>query len=156
MNLRKATPNDALLLSGLARDVQNLHAQSHPDVFKMPDSDDFAISFFEEMLVDAAVAVFIAEEEGNALGYTLCRLIERPDTPFTFAARYLLVDQISVRPTARGQGAGAALIKQVEILARELDVKRIQLDSWEFNAGAHAFFERMGFQKFNFRFWRQL
>jgi GNAT superfamily N-acetyltransferase len=137
-------------------DVQKLHAEHHPEIFKMPQNEDFAIAFFEEMLADPLVTIFIAEEDEDAVGYILCKLIERPENPFTFAARTVLIDQISVRPAARGQGAGTALIHRAERLARELNVQRIQLDSWEFNLSAHAFFERLGFQKYNHRFWRKL
>jgi ribosomal protein S18 acetylase RimI-like enzyme len=156
MNVRKATKTDSLVLSSLCRDVQSLHAQNHPKVFKVPASNDFAVSFFDEMLIDPAVTIFIAEAGGESVGYILCKLIERPETPFTFAARTLLVDQISVRPAARGQGVGVALMQQAELLAKELNVQRIQLDSWDFNLNAHAFFESLGFQKYDFRFWRQL
>jgi ribosomal protein S18 acetylase RimI-like enzyme len=135
-------------------DVQRLHAQYHPDIFKMPEKADFAASFFEEMLVDPTVRIFIAEEGGEAVGYILCKLVQRPENPFTFPMRYLLIDQISVRPSARGSGVGAALIQQAERLAGEWDVQRIQLHSWDFNRQAHGFFERLGFQKFSFRFWR--
>jgi ribosomal protein S18 acetylase RimI-like enzyme len=154
MNIRKATSEDALLLSDLSRDVQSLHAQNYADIFKIPQSADFAISFFDEMLADPTVSIFIAEENGEAIGYILCKLIERPENPFTFAMRSLLVEHISVRPAARGKGVGTALIKQAEMLAKRLAVQRIQLDSWDFNRNAYAFFERLGFQKFNFRFWR--
>ena len=68
----------------------------------------------------------------------------------------LLIDQISVRPEARGKGIGTALMKQAEILASTLDVERIVLDSWDFNSGAHAFFESRGFRKSTFRFWKWL
>jgi GNAT superfamily N-acetyltransferase len=68
----------------------------------------------------------------------------------------LLVDQISVRPTAQGQGIGAALMQQADLLAVELNVQRILLDSWGFNTKAHKFFESQGFAKFNFRFWKWL
>ena len=156
MNTRPATPSDSAILSSLNMDVQRLHAQNHPDVFKMPESEDFAASFFEEVLSDPLFRTFIAEEDGNAVGYIVCKLVERPENPFTFAARTLLVDQISVRPEARKKGVGEALLKQAEILARELNVKRIHLDSWDFNLSAHAFFERVGFQKFSFRFWKHL
>lgn len=156
MNIRKATREDSPLLSGLCQDVQQLHAQHQADLFKMPDSVEFATPFFDAMLADPAVSIFIAEEEGKPIGYIVCKLIERPENPFTFAMRTLLVDQISVRPDARGQGVGAALMQQAEMLARELDVVRIQLDSWDFNVRAHAFFERLGFQKYTFRFWRQV
>src|SRR5512138_609633 len=156
MNTRVAKPPDALLLSSLCMDVQRLHAEHHPEIFKMPEREDFAVSFFEEMLADTAVVILIAEKDGQAAGYVLCKLMERPDNPFTFAARTMLIDQISVRPDARGQGVGAALMHAAETLARELSVQRIHLDSWDFNLDAHAFFEHMGFQKFNFRFWRHL
>ena len=68
--------------------------------------------------------------------------------------RYLLVDQISVRLAEQGKGIGQALLDQAEVLAKELTVSRIQLDSWGFNTQARAFFEKMGFEKFNHRFWR--
>jgi len=100
--------------------------------------------------------IFIAEAEGKAIGYIVCKLVERSETPFNFPIRYLLVDQISVQPQARRKRIGEALLKKAEFLARQLDVQRIQLDSWDFNLGAHVFFERMGFQKFSFRFWKHL
>ena len=156
MKIRQATSTDSLLLSSLCVDVQNLHAKYHPDFFKIPTSDDFAMTFFNEMLADPAVSIFIAEENGQALGYILCKLIERPENPFTFAMRYLLVDQISVRPAAQGKGVGKTLIKRAVVLALELNLQRIQLDSWGFNTEAHAFFEKMGFVKFNHRFWKNL
>ena len=98
MKIRQAITTDSLLLSSLCVDVQSLHAKHHPDFFKTPTSDDFAASFFDGMLADPAVSIFIAEENGQALGYILCKLIERPENPFTFAMRYLFIDQISVRP----------------------------------------------------------
>ena len=156
MDIRQASSADALCLSSLCVDVQRLHAEHHPDVFQLPQSEDFAVSFFEEMLADPSVRIFIAEEDGESFGYILCKLVERPVNPFTFAARSLHVDQISVRPTARRHGVGLALMQQAEMLAKEWDIQKIQLDSWDFNLNAHAFFERMGFQKFTFRFWRTL
>lgn len=156
MKIRQATSTDSLLLSSLCVDVQSLHAKYHPDFFKTPTSDDFAASFFDGMLADPATNIFIAEENGQALGYVLCKLIERPENPFTFTMRYLHIDQISVRPAAQGKGVGKTLIKRAVVLALELNLQRIQLDSWGFNTEAHAFFEKMGFEKFNHRFWKSL
>jgi len=156
MNVRRAVPNDSRKLSSLSMDVQSLHAAHHPDIFKMPTTDDFAVTFFDEALADSTVSIFIAEEEETPCGYVLCRIVERPENTFTYAMRYLLVDQISVRPGVQRRGAGRALLKQVDLLARELNIQRIQLDSWGFNLKAHTFFESAGFQKFMFRFWRAL
>ena len=156
MNIRQATPADSFLLSSLCVDVQRLHAEQHPRIFKTPQSVDFASDFFDEMLADPAATIYIAEEDAQALGYIFCNLIEREETPFTYPNRFLHIDQISVRPDAQGGGAGTALMDQIEKLARELGASKIQLDSWNFNTKAHAFFEALGFEKFNYRFWRDL
>jgi GNAT superfamily N-acetyltransferase len=156
MDIRPANPADSRLLSSLCMDVQRLHAEHHPGLFKLPHADDFAIVYFDQVLADPLVNIFIAEEAGQALGYILCKLTERPETPFTFAMRFLLVDQISVRPQAQGRGVGSALLAQADDLARESDVSKIQLNSWGFNTSAHAFFEHNGYEKFNLRFWREV
>jgi len=156
MKIRQAVSSDSLLLSSLCMDVQRLHAENHPEIFKMPQSNDFAAAFFDGTLADPTTSIFIAEENGEAIGYIMCKLIERPENPFTFAMRYLLVDQISVRPAAQGKGVGKTLIKRALVLALELNLQRIQLDSWGFNTEAYAFFEKMGFAKFNHRFWKIL
>lgn len=156
MDIRKAVLADKSTLSALCMDVQRIHAENHPGIFKMPQNDDFAAAFFEDMLADPQVVVYVAEDNGQALGYILCKSMERGENPFTYTMRYLLIDQISVRPEAREKGVGTALIRQAEILARELELSQIQLDSWAFNTNAHAFFEKLGFEKFNHRFWRNL
>ncbi len=85
MNIRQAGFSDSLLLSLLCMDVQRLHAENHPDIFKMPQNDDFALSFFEEVLANPMTKIFIAEENGDAIGYIFCQLIERPETSFAYA-----------------------------------------------------------------------
>ena len=154
MNIRKATSVDTLLLSTLCVDVQKLHAQSHPDLFKTPQSPDFAVPFFEEILQEDTMYIYIAEENGQALGYIFFKIVERDENPFLFARRFLMIDQISVRPGAQGQGVGKALMQQVENTARDLEIKSIQLGSWDFNTNAHGFFERMGYAKRYFEFWK--
>jgi ribosomal protein S18 acetylase RimI-like enzyme len=119
MNIRIATPNDSLLLSSLCRDVQSLHAEHHPQLFKLPQSDDFAEAFFAEMLAMPEVTLFIAEEDSHPLGYVLCRIFNRPENVFTYANRFLFIDQISVRLESQRKGIGAALLKQAEVHARE-------------------------------------
>jgi ribosomal protein S18 acetylase RimI-like enzyme len=154
MEIRSATLKDSMTLSALCRDVQSLHAERHPQVFKMPQSDDFAVEFFDEILATPEFTAYIAEEAGYSLGYILCRTVDRPENAFTHRMRFLLVDQISVRPNAQRKGIGTALLRQVEDLARELGLAKLQLDSWDFNLEAHACFEKFGFEKFNYRFWK--
>ena len=154
MHIRQATLADSLLLSELCADVQHLHAEHHPQLFKPPQSSDFAMAFFSEMLGNPGVRIYMAEDDSQALGYALCRLVEQPENVFTYENRFLLIDQISVCPTARRQGVGTRLLEQAQIRAQALGLSKLQLNSWDFNLEAHACFEKFGFVKFNYRFWK--
>lgn len=156
MNIRRATIEDDLLLSSLCTDVQRLHANHIPDIFKMPQSEDFAVSFFGEILADPTASIYIAEEEQRALGYIFCKLFERPESVFTHPNRFLQIEHISVRPDAQNHGVGEVLMQRAAKLAREIGVTKIQLSSWDFNTQAHTFFEKHGFSKIEHRFWSYL
>jgi hypothetical protein len=69
-------------LSALCRDVQSLHAEHHPRVFKMPQSDDFAVEFSRNTRLPDFKA-HIAEE--GILRNILCRMVDRPENAFTIA-----------------------------------------------------------------------
>ena len=69
MNTRSATPLDGFVLSSLCMDVQRLHGEHYPRIFKMPESEGFAVSFFEQMLADPSVHTFITEENEKVVGY---------------------------------------------------------------------------------------
>ena len=75
---------------------------------------------------------------------------------FTYENRFLLIDQISVRPTAQRQGVGIRLLAQAQIRAQELGLSKLQLNSWDFNLEALTCFEKFGFVKFNYRFWKNI
>jgi GNAT superfamily N-acetyltransferase len=156
MKIRKAIATDSRLLSSLCVEVQRLHAEHHPEIFKMPQSDDFAVIFFDEILADPASRIFIAEEDGSAIGYIHCKLFERPESPLTYVNRFLQIEAIAVQTVAQRQGIGAALMLQAEELAQEIGVIKIQLSSWDFNTDAHTFFEKYGFVKFEHRFRKKL
>jgi GNAT superfamily N-acetyltransferase len=129
MNIRRAEPHDSQLLSSLCVEVQTLHARHYPQIFKMLSAADFAEPFFATQLKDPLTHIFVAEQDGQVIGYILCELIERPENNFTHLNRFVLIDQISVRPDKQGRGAGALLIAQARALAQTLGVKRIHLDT---------------------------
>ncbi|HEY5010747.1 MAG TPA: hypothetical protein VIH73_06280, partial [Acidimicrobiales bacterium] len=67
MNIRRASPDDALAVARLGAVIQASHAPERPDWFK-PANPASAVEMYREMLCDPNVTVFVAEEEGDALG----------------------------------------------------------------------------------------
>jgi GNAT superfamily N-acetyltransferase len=57
-----------------------------------------------------------------------------------------LLTALVVREDIRGQGVGRALVERVEAWARERGAARVVVTTALRRAGAHAFYERLGFK----------
>ena len=67
--IRRATLADAELLAELNRDVQQIHADAYPNLFKQLDNTaEIVADFKTRILPDADGFVFIIESEGQAAG----------------------------------------------------------------------------------------
>ena len=154
MNIRQAQKEDTHLLSHLNASVQKLHAEEYPELFKYPERDDFALSFFEMFLDDPEITIYLAEDP-HPVGYIVCRVVHRDETPFMFAQSYLYIDQIGVEPEFQGREIGVALMSRAAQLADQENLTKISLDSWAFNRKAHAFFQSQGFEIYNVRMWKR-
>jgi ribosomal protein S18 acetylase RimI-like enzyme len=146
MQIRRAGRDDAELLARLVEPVHTLHVEAHPDFFKPYAFTPELVGDYRERLADPSCYIFIAEADGEAVGYVAAEVLERPDNPYTYAMRFILVDQISVSPAWRSQGYGEALMRRVSELARSLGIGRVSLNVWGFNPRAIAFYERLGFR----------
>jgi ribosomal protein S18 acetylase RimI-like enzyme len=143
MKIRSATVTDAHALAELGAIVQALHHQRHPDLFK-PADPIAAYPHYRQALADPQVWAFLAEVGDQAVGYVLVRVVSVPDTPFTWSATTVDIDEVGVHPDVRRQGVGRALLDRVRELAAALGAHRLHLSVWEFNEAAQRFFAAQG------------
>jgi len=155
MQIRKAVIGDAEVLSKLNVHVQRMHADAYPAMSKQPAGDDFAVPFFNALLTDPEIVIYLAEDQGP-LGYIVLRKVRRDENPFMHARKYVYIDQIGVQPEHHRKGVGKALMALSEQLAQEEGLDFVGLDSWDFNAEAHAFFYSQGYQVYNLRMWKRM
>jgi len=154
MQIRRAGRDDALTLSALNVDVQVIHANALPHIFKQPSSASFALQFMLDRLDDPLNYFLIASLDGEDIGYIYARIIDRPDNPFMHAWRYIYIDQISIKPGYQRLGYGQHLLEAVQQVATDEGIDTIALDTWSFNRQAQSFFKKQGFVSFNLRMWR--
>lgn len=69
-----------------------------------------------------------------------------------WCGRYLEVDNLVVDPLHRSAGVGAALMREVERIARERDCNLLVLDSYTSNHASHRFYHRLGHEIWGFHF----
>lgn len=153
--IRRATRGDEAALVELNSFVQTMHADSVPSLFKKPDPNEF-FAWFESVLGQENVQVWLAEEEGKGVGYVSVSWQERVENPFCHKRRYLEIDAIAVRADKQRIGVGRQLIEHVLKIAIAEGIPEVELSCWSFNQGAQAAFGRLGFSPRWTRFWQSV
>lgn len=141
---RDANCDDVEALTGLAAQVQTLHAEGRPDLFRPADGDALR-EFLAARLADHFIVLIAEDLDGHALGYLLAEVTSRPESPFQLAHTAMYVHHIAVDSTTRRQRVGELLMDEIAERARHASASTIRLDSWSFNTDAHHFFEEQGF-----------
>ena len=145
ITVRAAIMEDADAIERLTVEVQQLHQETLPDIFKVPSDGLFSREKLATLLQDANSTVAVAESNGEIVGHVYGIILHRPENEFKKAEKYMYIQQIGVRKDARRQGVGRALIAFIESKALASAVTGLQLDYWAFNTRAQTFFESCGF-----------
>lgn len=147
MNIRFATEADLPRVNELRRQVSDLHAAGKPEMFRAGFSEALQQHLYT-MFAQEDHAVLLAETEQGIVGFACLKYVDRPETPYRRAERYLDVDEFGVDESCRRQGIGRELFSAIRALAQERGLKRIELNMWEFNEEALRFYEAVGFTTF--------
>ena len=73
-----------------------------------------------------------------------------------WCGKYLEIDNLVADPAARNTGAGTALIRHLETLARESGCRTVILDTYTGNHASHRLYHRLGFEIWGFHFVKPL
>ena len=144
MLIRPAENRDSPRLYEMLGQILRLHAALRPDVFRA-DREKFTPEELAELLKREDRPSFVAEEDGKCVGYALCEIKERQSPQFV-KRRVLYLDDLCVDASARGKGIGRALVDFLLGYARGIGADSLELNVWECNADAVAFYERTGFK----------
>jgi ribosomal protein S18 acetylase RimI-like enzyme len=144
--VRRAGAADAELLAELGARLfrEAFAADNRPDDMALHLAVTFGPELQRRELADPALAYFVAEEDGRAVGYTLVRegsapaCVAGPDP--------IQLHRIYVERAAQGSGAAAALMAAAVAEARRRGGSTLWLGVWERNARAIRFYEKHGFR----------
>lgn len=155
--IREGTPDDVERAWAVRAETFEFHrSQAVPQHFRATDSPPPTRPFIDRLLATGEGALLLAEVGDEVIGFATIRVGDAPDEPFWMPARVAFVDSLGVLETWRGRGAGRMLMDAAEGWARTHGAERLHLNVWEFNEGAIAFYERLGYQTFSRNMWRRL
>ena len=116
--IRTLNIDELAALLPLSRQVNDIHVAAHPEQYHAQATNSEVLTFFAEKL-DAGAQIFVADGDSGFKGFLLAIPVEREQTPFLRAARYVELDQICVDQACRGQGVGKELVSAMEAWMRD-------------------------------------
>ncbi|MBR1561318.1 MAG: GNAT family N-acetyltransferase [Clostridia bacterium] len=146
-NVRRARAGDIPAIMDLLVQVNMVHHNGLPDLFKGPTTK-YTADELKKILSDDETPVFVCvDEDDKVLGHGFCvrqhfggQLMEEVET--------LYIDDICVDENARGQQVGRALYDHILGYARSLGCYNVTLNVWSCNPGAMAFYEKLGLRPY--------
>ena len=147
MTIRFAREDELDRINELRRQVNALHVEGKPEVFK-PGFPDELRDYVHVIFHDPQQRIVAAEENGKICGFAVLHHIIRPENPFMYERDFLDIDEFCVDEACRRQGVASAMVRFIRDYAKEQGYRRIELNMWEFNRDALAFYEAAGFTTF--------
>ncbi|WP_099468105.1 GNAT family N-acetyltransferase [Konateibacter massiliensis] len=144
MEIRKATEKDIPQIIKLLYQVQKVHSDKRPDLFKA-GGKKYSEEQLLEILGDTKKPIFVAVEEGIVLGYSFCMLLSQDSSNLT-NIKTLYIDDLCVNEEARGKNIGSKLYQYVLEFAKSEGCYNVTLNVWTCNEAAMKFYEKCGMQ----------
>lgn len=144
LNIRKAAQRDIPRIGRLLEQVNALHHEGRPDLFRLCRKyDDEQLA---AILTDPSRPIFVAADEADTVqGYAFCVVQDHTDNHAMTPHRTLYIDDICVDEHCRGRRVGTLLCQWVVDYARREGFHNVTLNVWTCNPGARTFYEKCGF-----------
>ena len=144
MAIRRAEREDIPRLLDLLTQVDMVHHNGRPDLFKGP-STKYTGEELEALLRDEKRPVFVwTDGKDQVQGYAFCVHQQHVEDHVLTDIRTLYIDDLCVDENARGQGIGRELYEHVLAFAREKGYYNVTLNVWAFNESALRFYRNCG------------
>jgi diamine N-acetyltransferase len=144
-NIRDATMQDYESLCELIAEVDDFHVDPLPDRFRRHDGPARERDYIERLIDDANTGLFVADAGGRLDGFALAFILDAPALPIMMPRRYAVIDTLGVRRACRRGGVGRALMERAQAWALSHGAQSVELTVYEFNRGAIAFYQALGY-----------
>ena len=147
VTIRTATPADLPALGRLGALLMRNHYEFDAQRFLNPGTDpaDGYAWFLGKQLENQDVVIFVAERDGDVIGYVWAALEPISWKELRDACGF--VHDIVVDERGRRSGTATALMEKAVEWLRERGAPRVLLWTAEQNAGAHQLFAKLGFRR---------
>ncbi|MBR5030746.1 MAG: GNAT family N-acetyltransferase [Muribaculaceae bacterium] len=145
MVIRMAKNEDIPRIHELLTQVNNVHAEGRPDLFKSGNRK-YTDNQLEAIISDTEHSpIFVLTDDNNVvLGYCFCIVEQFINDNNRTDIKTLYIDDLCVDEAYRRQHIAKRLYDHVLDFARNNGFYNVTLNVWECNPGARAFYDKCG------------
>ncbi|WP_294408485.1 GNAT family N-acetyltransferase [uncultured Ruminococcus sp.] len=144
MKVRMAQEKDIPQINSLLYQVERVHQQGRPDLFK-EGAKKYNDEQLKEMLKDSTRPILAAANDDDVMqGYAFCIFQEHKNDNVLTDIKTLYIDDLCVDENCRGQHVGTLLYEAVKKFAKESGCYNVTLNVWECNSSAMKFYQKVG------------
>ena len=141
--IRRATEKDIPKIGDLLCQVDLVHHNGRPDIFKV--GRKYSDVELRAMLDDEKRPILVSTDgEDNVQGYCFCIYQQRTDDPVLTDIKTLYIDDLCVDAELRGKHIGRELYLAAVELAKDSGCYNVTLNVWSCNPSAMRFYESCG------------
>ena len=146
--IRPAVKEDHPAITTIGFETQQIHAEAYPAIFRQGVSG-IPIEYFTRMIEGENTTVFVAELEQIVVGYVFLNVNDAPSYGYLMPRRVAEISDIAVLKAYNSKGIGHQLFAASVEWAKARGATDLELQVWEFNKNAIAFYERLGMTPIN-------
>lgn len=143
-SIRGARPSDHTQLQALFEELDRLHRDGAPWLFRKPHGDPRPLQWLKTLLASHSSALFIADV-GTCAGLATVHLRDSPSFGTFVRQQHAVIDDLIVHPDWRRKGIARSLYEACEDWAVERKASWVEVNVYEFNVEAQAFYAALGF-----------
>lgn len=146
--IRRARSEDYEAVNAIIRFGQDEHAAALPERFARLDRV-VAMGWYRSFSDQQNKAILVAEKGGQVVGVAMLELKKSSSYEALVPRTYAYLNELAVSPVVQRQGIGRALYMASVEWARQRAAASLELNVWEFNERALAFYQSLGMSTLN-------
>lgn len=143
MNIRMAQEKDVNRMLELLKQVNLVHHEGRPDLFKV--NTKYSKEQLKNIINDVNTPILVATNQDDVLmGYAFCIFKQHKNDSILTDIKTLYIDDLCVDENSRGQHIGKNLYNAVVSFAKDNNCYNLTLNVWNCNPNAMKFYEACG------------
>ncbi|MGY3717669.1 GNAT family N-acetyltransferase [Sutcliffiella cohnii] len=145
ITVKKAQPQDYSSISLIANEVHEKHVNALPHIFYTVKNALPKI-YFEELIENPMCEILVAKEGEDVVGFAIIEIMESPPIPTYTYRKISFINNIAIKKEYSRKGIGYTLFKECTNWSKIHGASAIELNVWEFNQDAIAFYRKLGME----------